>query len=324
MAYPFADEHPARSLAWGTWALLLACTVVFAFAQPKGMQGLTHGLTMADDAAAELQIQHFQDRWALVPCEITHDRSIAAGAACNGHPTDRPGAYAAKNVWLPFVTALFLHANVFHLIGNLLFLWVFGRGLEERVGSAGVVGLFFAGGIVAFLGYVALSPESTVPVLGASGAVAAIMGAFLVLQPRRRLLSFVYAAGVQVVYLPAWALLAFFFVSQFFTTEGTRVAWQAHVTGMLFGMAVAAIWWWRDPTLAGGRVGGPGRDGPASGAAPAAPVGSEILATSAWPTNLPLHPPTIAAGDAGVSGLRGDEPAGALRASTDPSAPGHR
>lgn len=321
MAYPFRDEQPARSLAWGTWALLLACTVVFAFAQPKGMQGLTHGLTVADDATAELQIQHFQDRWALVPCEVTHARSISAGAACNGYPTDQPGAYAAKNVWFPFVTALFLHANVLHLIGNLLFLWVFGRGLEERVGGAGVVGLFFAGGIAAFLGYVALSPESTVPVLGASGAVTAIMGAFLVLQPRRRLLSFVYAAGVQVVYLPAWALLAFFFVSQFFTAEGTRVAWQAHVVGMLFGMAVGAIWWWRDPTLAGAHrsEAGHGDPDPAPGAP--APVGSRHPDSSSWSTTLPPHPPTAAVGDPGVNALRGDGPAGALPVSADPSVP---
>lgn len=314
MAYPFRDEQPARAATWGTWSLLLACALVFAFAQPKAMQGLTHGLTVTSSASAELEVQAFQDRWALVPCEVTHDRSITDGAACNGYPVDQPGAYATKNVWLPFFTALFLHANLLHLFGNLLFLWVFGRGLEERIGSAGVIGLFFAGGIAAFLGYVAWTPESTAPVLGASGAVAAIMGAYLVLQPRRRLLSFVYAAGVQVVYLPAWALLAFFFVSQFFTTAGTRVAWQAHVTGMVFGMAVGALWWWRDPSLAA-TTPGSARHRPTGSAAHSDAPTPRGDAPVDWTDVLPDRPPVAAPTTAELSGLPGAAPAGVPRVS---------
>lgn len=323
MAYPFRDEQPTRATTWGTWSLLLACTLVFAFAQPKAMQGLTHGLTVASDASAELEIQSFQDRWALIPCEVTHNRSITDGAACNGYPVDQPGAYADKNVWLPFVTALFLHANVLHLFGNLLFLWVFGRGLEERIGSVGVIGLFFAGGIAASLGYIVLSPESTAPVLGASGAIAAIMGAYLILQPRRRLLSFVYAAGLQVVYLPAWALLAFFFVSQFFTTAGARVAWQAHVAGMLFGMAVAALWWWRDPSLA--RTGSqPGEGTPSRSFAAADGPSSHADLPIHWSDVLPDRPPVAASTTTEFSGLPGAEPAGVPRGSPGRGKAAHR
>lgn len=290
MAYPFRNENPVKAVAWGTWSLLLACTLVFAFAQPKAMQGLTHGLTVADNASAELEVQRFQDEWALVPCEVTHGRSIFDGAACDGYPVDQPGTYVEKNVWVPFLTAQFLHANILHLLGNLLFLWVFGKVLEERVHGAAVIGLFLAGGVAAFLGYVALVPESATPVLGASGAVAAIMGAVLVLQPRRRLLSFVYAAGTQIVYLPAWALLAFFGVSQFFTTPGTQVAWQAHVVGMAFGMAVAGVWWWRDPSLAGTRTTDrrdttfESDDATRSDRPAATPADS-------WPTTPPRNPP---------------------------------
>lgn len=300
MAYPFRDEHPVHRTTWGTWGLLLACTLVFAFAQPKAMQGLTRGLTIADNAAAQIEIRQFEDRWALVPCEVTHNRSMIDGAACGGYPVDDPGAYVEKNVWVPFLTALFLHANLLHLIGNLLFLWVFGRSLEQRIGSAGIVGLFLAGGVAAFLGYVVATPESTAPALGASGAVAAIMGAFLVLQPERRLLSFVYAAGLQVMYVPAWALLGFFFASQFFTAPGSQVAWQAHVVGMVFGIVVAGIWAWRDPSIR------PGRDHPippagvgasdasrcpegwGDGSAPGMPPESS---PRDWPTTPPPQPP---------------------------------
>lgn len=282
MALPFRDEHPVPGTTWGIWGLLAVCLFVFAFLQPAPMQGITHGLTFEDNAAAELQVRSFQDRWALVPCEITHNASIHDGAACGGYASDNPGAYAEKNIWLPFVTAMFLHGSIMHLLGNLLFLWIFGRALEARIGGVGVVTLFLAGGIVAFLGYIVVVPESTSPVLGASGAIAAIMGAYLVLQPTRRVLGFVYTAGIQVIYLPAWALLGFFLVSQFFTnqTPGAQVAWQAHVAGMLFGMAVAGIWKWRDPSISSETVLDPP---PVTLHTPARP--------EPWPITLPEHPP---------------------------------
>ena len=231
---------------WATWTLLCACLFVFAFFQPKPMQGIVHGLNIEDNSHALLQIRHFEDRWALVPCEITHGKSLASGASCDGFPSDHPGAYAQKNVYAPLLTSLFLHANLLHLLGNLLFLWVFGRGLEERIGGPGVLALFVAGGIAAGLGYVAVHPESTEPLLGASGAIAALMGAYLVLNPHRRILSLVYSAGLQVVYLPAWAVLGFFMLSQFLTDPASRVAWEAHVAGMVFGAGVACWLRWRD------------------------------------------------------------------------------
>ncbi|MBS1848627.1 MAG: rhomboid family intramembrane serine protease [Actinobacteria bacterium] len=282
MAYAFRDEQPTRHATWGTWLLVGACVFTFAFIQPAPMQGLTHGLTVADNASAELQVRAFEDRWALVPCEITHGRSIAEGAACNGYPTDQPGAWASKNVWVPLFTALFLHGGILHLLGNLLFLWVFGRALEERVGPAGVLGLFLAGGLIAFLGYVAWNPEVSSPVLGASGAIAAIMGACLALDPRRRLLSFVTTAGFQILYLPVWALMAFFFVSQFFTAPSSGVAWQAHVVGVVFGVIVGAAWGRFDPTL---RQGGP----PPTTDIAVAPIAS--TAPAVWATSVPTSPP---------------------------------
>ena len=284
MAYPLRDETPSRATTWGTWSLLAICLVVFAFLQPRAMQGLTHGFSVADHSRAELQIRAFEDRWAVIPCEITHNRSIAEGAACDGYPVDDPDAYVQKNVWVPLLTAMFLHVGISHLLGNLLFLWVFGRGLEERIGSLGVIALFLAGGIASFLGFVIVTPESMVPALGASGAIAALMGAYLVIEPRRRLLSFVYAAGVQVIYLPAWTLLGFFLVSQFFTAQGSQVAWQAHVAGMAFGMLVALILRWRIPSLR--NLSRPPSDGPAT------PPEDRAVKDELAHQSLPLHPPT--------------------------------
>ena len=285
MAYPFRDERPPTQATWGTWLLLAVCLVVFAFLQPKPMQGLTRGLNIEDNSSAVIQKRHFEDRWALVPCELTHGTSIHDGASCDGYPSDTPGAYAEKNVYTPLLSALFLHDNLLHLLGNLLFLWVFGRGLERRIGATGVLALFVAGGVAASLGYVMVNPESTTPMLGASGAIAALMGAYLVLQPSRRILSVVYAAGLQFVYLPAWAVLAFFFVSQFFTAPETRVAWEAHVAGMIFGVIVAAVLCWRDPSLR------PRFETVDASGGPVEPVLHAAPATT-WPTALPPSPPS--------------------------------
>lgn len=285
MAYPLRDEQPVRGSTWGTWVLLTACVCTFAFLQPAVMQRPTPS-ALRDFTTADLQIRAFQDRWGMVPCEITHGRSIAEGAACNGYPVDEPESYTDKNVWLPLFTAMFLHAGLAHLLGNLLFLWVFGRALEARIGGVGVIALFLAGGLAAFLGYVAVVPEGTSPVLGASGAVAAVMGAYLVLQPARRVLGFVYAAGLQVIYLPAWALLGFFLVSQFFTmqTPWSQVAWQAHVAGMVFGIVVAAVWRHFDPTLGSS-------DAERSPLEPAAVAAAPTVPPLTGPPEWPSHPP---------------------------------
>lgn len=272
---------------WATWGLIIACMVVFGFLQPKPMQGLVHGLSIESNSKAQLQVRAFEDRFALVPCEVTHGRSVHDGAACGGFPVDQPENYAEKNVYLPMLTALFLHGSFLHLFGNMLFLWVFGRGVEERLGGRGVLALFLAGGVAASLGYIAFHPESTEPMLGASGAIAALMGAYLVLQPRRRILSMIYSAGLQFVYLPAWAVLAFFFAEQFFIDPAQQVAWEAHVCGMAFGAVVALIAARRLPSLRDRRPAA----SPRSTAAPGA-VELPLEAISAWPSTPPASPPS--------------------------------
>lgn len=246
MAFPFAEAQPSARLAWGTWTLIILCLGIFAFAQPSTMQWSPGSGSSMSEVVEMHRVAAFQDRWGLVPCEVSHGRHAEE---CDLAPAWFVGDGRLPGRFGSLVTAQFLHVDVLHLLGNLLFLWVFGRGLEERVGAAGVIGVFVAGGIAAFLGYVLVTPDSTVPVLGASGAVAAIMGAYLVVQPRRRVLSVVYAAGLQVLYLPAWAVLSFFVASQFFITPEAQVAWQAHLAGIGFGIAVGLAWVVVDPSL---------------------------------------------------------------------------
>lgn len=257
MALPFHDGDAPRNIMWATWYLIIICLCAYAFVQPKPMQGLTRGFTIESQAQAELDVRAFIDRVGLVPCEVTHGKSIAAGAACDGYPTDTPEAYADKNPYMPFLTAMVTHGSLMHLFGNLLFLWLFGRGVEQRLGGGPVIALFVAGGIAASLAFVGMHPESTTPMVGASGAIAALMGAYLVLLPRRKILAMVYAVGLQWVYLPAWALLGLFFTEQFFINPSEQVAWEAHVAGMVFGAAVAGIVAWRNPSYRSWKTGAP-------------------------------------------------------------------
>lgn len=310
MAFPFRNEAPSPRPAWGTWVAILLCLGVFAFMQPAAMQRPEGTSSPLVQTLGAQQVADFQYRWALVPCAFTHgdDPSRCGMLPATVHT-------AGPERFTPLVTALFLHADLLHLVGNLVFLWVFGRSLEEHVGAAGVIGTFLAGGIVAFLAFLLVRPDEILPVLGASGAVAAIMGAFLVLQPRRQMLSVVYAAGLQVLYLPAWAVLTFFFATQFFTTPDEQIAWEAHVAGMVFGVVVALGWVWRDPSLRpAGRRRSPGVHADAPGA------------DRLWP-DPPDHPRTGPAATAVadlVSRGPGDGPAGPPRGAVLPPGSGHR
>jgi membrane associated rhomboid family serine protease len=235
MATPFLDPTPTRRVPYVTWLLIGTCVVVFALLQSPAFQRarLDDNLT-GSDRAAVIEANNFVYRWSAVPCEVTSGKTVRAGASeCHGRLpfyVDERG----KNVWLSVFFSMWLHGGLLHIAGNMLFLWVFGRMIEDRLGPLPFLGIYLVGGIVATLTFCYAHYHSTVPGLGASGAIAAVMGVAVVLEPRRRLLSVLQTPGAQVAYLPAWAVLGLFFASQFFYGDNT-VAWEAHVGGMVFG-----------------------------------------------------------------------------------------
>jgi membrane associated rhomboid family serine protease len=131
---------------------------------------------------------------------------------------------------------MFMHGSVAHVLGNMLFLWIFGNNVEDRMGPAVYLLFYLAAGAVATFTFVGLNVHSTVPLVGASGAIAGVMGAYLVWFPRARVLSLV---GFIPIYLPAMFVLGFWFVLQFLTNPNEGVAWQAHVGGFVTGVVVA-------------------------------------------------------------------------------------
>ncbi len=154
----------------------------------------------------------------------------------------------AGHHWITILTAMFMHGSWSHILGNMVFLWAFGPEIEDAMNPFRYLAFYLVGGVVAMLAQIAGSPSSTVPSLGASGAIAAVMGAFLVTYPRDQiralLIIFVF---VRVTLIPAALLIGFWFLTQLInagsvaTVQTGGVAYLAHVGGFIFGAATARL-----------------------------------------------------------------------------------
>src|SRR6266446_3043384 len=150
--------------------------------------------------------------------------------------------------WITILTAMFMHGSWSHIIGNMIFLWAFSPEIEDAMGRGRYLVFYLVGGLVAMLAQIAADPHSTVPNLGASGAIAAVMGAFLVTYPRDQIKSvlFIFVFG-RITFIPAALLIGFWFLTQLFHagavahTQTGGVAYLAHVGGFIFGAATARL-----------------------------------------------------------------------------------
>ena len=171
-----------------------------------------------------------------------------------------PGAFA----WPTLVTSMFLHGSWSHVIGNMWYLWIFGDNVEDRVGHGRFLVFYLLCGIAAALGQIAMDPSSTLPTIGASGAIAGMMGAYFVLYPRSRVLTLIpIIFFIQIVELPAIVLLGVWFLMQLLnagaiaataSTQGGGVAFAAHVVGFVAGVIGIFIFRRRDRDYWGERA----------------------------------------------------------------------
>ena len=156
------------------------------------------------------------------------------------------GVVPAYFSWPTLITSMFLHGSWSHVIGNMWYLWIFGDNVEDRVGHGRFIFFYLLCGIAAALGQVAVNPSSVLPTIGASGAIAGVMGAYFVLYPHSRVLTLVPWIFIQIIELPAIVLLGFWFLMQLFSagaiavtasTHGSGgVAFAAHVVGFVAGL----------------------------------------------------------------------------------------
>ena len=168
---------------------------------------------------------HFVRVWSVIPARITH-----------GHHT------------ITLITSMFMHAGWMHIIGNMVFLWAFGPAIEDAMGHFRFLFFYLTGGVIAMMGQVLADPHSTIPCLGASGAIAAVMGAFIVTFPHDRIRALIFfLIFFRVTYIPAVVLIGFWFLIQvlnFGAIADVRtggVAYIAHIAGFIFGAIAARV-----------------------------------------------------------------------------------
>lgn len=229
---PLRDTSPRHGAAWVTWALLIANVAVFLYQA---------------QLTTPWQLLPFLERWAFVPRQFFAD---PAGEA----PT--------------LVTSAFLHGGFGHLLGNMFFLGVFGDNVEDRFGHLPFAAFYLGGGVVATLAHGLVATGSGVPLVGASGAISALLGAYIVMFPEQRVLTLIPPLIIPwlvmaflmrvprffLLWLPAWLYIGYWALIQFLEagnallvgangSGATGVAWWAHIGGFAFG--VYAVRWLR-------------------------------------------------------------------------------
>ncbi len=168
----------------------------------------------------------FVTRWSLIPSDITAGRNF-----------------------ITILTAMFMHGGWLHIIGNMVYFWAFGPEIEDMMGRIRYTVFYVIGGMASFGAQVALNPDSLVPTLGASGAIAAVMGAFLITFPHDRIRTIVFLGiFVNIFFIPAIILVGFWFVIQLFSEVGALlerqtggIAYAAHIGGFMFGLAFSRL-----------------------------------------------------------------------------------
>ena len=168
-----------------------------------------------------------------------------------------PAYIRSGNGLITLLTSMFLHGSWLHIGGDMIFLWAFGPSMEDAMNPFSFTVFYLLGGLVAMFAQVAASPGSYVPTLGASGAIAAVMGAFLVTYPRDRIRSvFFFFLFIRITYIPAILLIGFWFLIQLFNVGAVAsvqhggVAYMAHVAGFLFGAATVRLFRRKQRTFA--------------------------------------------------------------------------
>ena len=216
--FPLRDLNPTRIVPILTIALIAVNVAVF-FWQP---------------ADSPIEEEEFLYERAAIACELTTGEALSQAEIANGECNENDGnpAFPNKNVWIAALLSMFLHGSLGHLLSNMWFLWIFGNNVEEAYGTGGYILMYAVAGIAATAAFVFANPETTVPMVGASGAIAGVLGAYLVLFPTHRVLTLFFFIFVQV---PAGAYLALWFFLQFAYQE-PGVAWEAHVGGFVVGV----------------------------------------------------------------------------------------
>lgn len=240
---PIHDENPTHTFSIITAALIAINVAVFFFLEPNfGQQSNCAGGDISCQIENCETVQFFY-KWGVVPAEVTQGEQFT-DQVCEGIFLEE------KSLSVSLFTSMFLHGGFLHLAGNMLFLWVFGNNIEDRLGKVRYVLFYLLVGLAGTLAHVFFNPASAVPTVGASGAISGLLGAYAVLFPRAVIHTIVPIPILFFLFgrirLPAMVVLGMWFLGQFFIGDGQTpedgggVAWVAHVGGFVAGMTL--IW----------------------------------------------------------------------------------
>ena len=246
---PIKDNIPTDRFPFVTVALIVVNVIVY-------LLSIRHGGSLVSGPATDEVI-----RYGAIPRALTHPGvhcaevavQAAAGTAqpaliCNTRALAAAGIPAQNTLptWTTVLSSMFVHGSILHLAGNMLFLWIFGNNVEDSMGPVRFLAFYLLGGAAALALQVAVDPSSTAPTVGASGAIAAVLGGYILLYPRARVLTLVFIIlFFTVIELPAIVMLGIWFVQQAVfgaadltnpTGGGGGVAYFAHVGGFAFGL----------------------------------------------------------------------------------------
>lgn len=224
---PLRDENPTEITPYVTYGLIIVNIVIFLYE-----------LTLPDR-----QLTQFFYSWAVVPCQLSNICPIAARLPASPFPE-----------WVTLITSQFLHGGFLHVAGNMLFLWIFGNNVEDRLGHVKFIIFYLTCGVLAALTQWYFSSNSAVPSLGASGAIAGVMGAYILRYPKAQVLTLLpLGFFITTVRLPAVFFLGWWFVQQALYgiaslnapanigMEGGGVAYWAHAGGFVFGAILGPL-----------------------------------------------------------------------------------
>jgi membrane associated rhomboid family serine protease len=249
---PIKDNIPTDRFPLITVALILINVVVYLLA-------IRHGGSLFSGPDTQEVV-----KYGAIPYAITHQGAHCAEVMpisqpessemlCNSRLLAANGI-APENtlpVWQTVFTSMFMHGSIVHIGGNMLFLWIFGNNVEDSMGPIKFVGFYLLGGVAALALQIAISPDSTAPTIGASGAIAAVLGGYILLYPRSRVLTLVFIIlFFTVIELPALVMLGIWFAQQALfgaldltdpTGGAGGIAYFAHIGGFVFGLAIIKL-----------------------------------------------------------------------------------
>jgi rhomboid family protein len=240
--FPLKDNIPTRSFPVVTVVIILINVIVYFGVEQGRFSDVKNQKAVIELSFIPYELSHQNQECAQIGDKIgcgTKPELVAAGATDVKQP----------NVFLTIFTSMFMHGGFLHIAGNMLFLWIFGNNIEDAMGRLKYIFFYLGGGVVAALAQFAINTNSITPTLGASGAVAAVLGGYALLYPRARVVTLIFIIFfITVIELPALVVLGVWFLLQLISAGsqtlgqgGETVAYFAHIGGFAFGLLMVKL-----------------------------------------------------------------------------------